>query len=144
MKALVVDDENEAREAACQVLKKLGFDVKAAEGGVEGVEMAHAWMPDIIFADNYMPVVGGLAVCKIIASDKATAHIPVMVLSTNSAESNMLLAMSRGGGVIGKPLTAKRVQSAIESIDALRSKWEQVELGKLVPRGKKREPARRL
>jgi CheY-like chemotaxis protein len=69
----------EAIIAPCSHLKLM-----TARGGPEGVDMARLHNPDLILMDINMPVIDGYAALKILKADPATAHIPVIALSSDA------------------------------------------------------------
>ncbi len=55
-----------------------------AVNGYQGIEMACSLMPDVILMDINLPDISGLAALKILRKNPATAHIPVIALSSNA------------------------------------------------------------
>lgn len=58
-KVLVVDDRSENCSVMVNLLEPLGFELKQAENGQEGVDIAIDWQPDVIITDLVMPVMSG-------------------------------------------------------------------------------------
>jgi CheY-like chemotaxis protein len=58
-KALVVDDEYEAREFVRAILEPDGWDITEAEDGEIGLQKARSVKPDLIVLDVQMPNKGG-------------------------------------------------------------------------------------
>jgi PAS domain S-box-containing protein len=56
----------------------------SARDGRAGVELARSAQPDVILMDINLPGISGLTALRILASDPATAHIPVIALSANA------------------------------------------------------------
>jgi PAS domain S-box-containing protein len=63
-----------------------------AVNGNGGVEIARASLPDVILTDINLPDINGYEALKILRSDPATAHIPVIAISANA----MALDIERG------------------------------------------------
>jgi len=57
---LIVDDTEENRLLLLKLLEPIGFQVKEAAHGREGIEVWQHWQPDLIWMDTRMPVMGGL------------------------------------------------------------------------------------
>lgn len=57
---LVVDDTNENRLLLVKLLEPIGFEVREAENGVEGLALWESWQPHLIWMDTRMPVMDGL------------------------------------------------------------------------------------
>ena len=56
---LIVEDGADNRRLLRQVLEPLGFVVREAENGAEGVEAWRHWQPHLIWMDMRMPVLDG-------------------------------------------------------------------------------------
>src|SRR5262245_21597526 len=66
-KVLLVDDEEEVRQAIARKLdwEGLGFTVAGeAANGEEALELAEALQPDVVMTDIKMPFMDGLTLCK--------------------------------------------------------------------------------
>jgi DNA-binding response OmpR family regulator len=78
---LIIDDENQAADAARFILKRAGFDARAAYTPEEGLELAFETGPDAIILDVKMPRINGLEILRRLKAHPATAHIPVVLIS---------------------------------------------------------------
>ncbi len=54
-KILVIENEKETREILIECLELERFEVISAENGLQGVEQAHAHLPDVTICDITMP-----------------------------------------------------------------------------------------
>jgi len=81
---LVVDDDPLALELLRATLVPAGFDVLTAESGVEGLEIARRFRPDLILLDLMMPDLDGFAVIEALQADPGTGGIPVVVLTSKT------------------------------------------------------------
>jgi DNA-binding response OmpR family regulator len=61
---LVIDDNREAADSLCFLLRAWGFDARTAYGGEEGLRAAQEYHPDFIFCDLAMPQVNGFEVAR--------------------------------------------------------------------------------
>ena len=59
-KVLVVDDSALMRKVLREVLTDAGFQVEAARSGMEGVDLAQQFLPDVVTMDINMPEMDGL------------------------------------------------------------------------------------
>ncbi len=76
---LVVDDDQTTRDIARVILEDQGYCVTEAINGREGVEKTKQVQPDIILMDVEMPIMNGYEACRVIKSDLANNHIPVVM-----------------------------------------------------------------
>lgn len=57
---LVIDDDEGVRDAFLLALEEEGYDIALAENGEEGLLMAEATRPDLVFLDIRMPGIDGV------------------------------------------------------------------------------------
>jgi DNA-binding response OmpR family regulator len=88
---LVVEDEQSLREAIVDILRLKNFVPLEAKNGKEGVAIALEKHPDLILLDLLMPVMGGMAALAEIRKDAWGAHVPVIILTNLSANSEQLV-----------------------------------------------------
>jgi CheY-like chemotaxis protein len=63
-RVLVVEDNPDARDTLCQLLKLSGFQVEHADDGQEGVRKALAWQPAAAVVDIGLPLLDGYEVAR--------------------------------------------------------------------------------
>jgi|JFJP01.1.fsa_nt_gi CheY-like chemotaxis protein len=80
-KILYVDDHPDSREIMTLNLKASGFEVDFATDGLEGVNKAKEWLPNLILMDLRMPRMDGFEAIAAIRAEPTTAHIPIIVTS---------------------------------------------------------------
>ena len=80
-RVLVVDDYPDAREMYSEYLEYCGFEVVQAANGMEALNRAAEWKPDIILMDLSLPVMDGWEATRRLKADKRTTKIPVVALT---------------------------------------------------------------
>ncbi|WP_353572717.1 response regulator [Candidatus Albibeggiatoa sp. nov. BB20] len=78
---LVIDDDPAVRELLYNHLHKLGYQVRLAAGGDEGLRLAYENKPDAITLDVMMPGMDGWMVLSSLKTDPNLADVPVIMLS---------------------------------------------------------------
>ncbi len=86
---LLIDDEESARDLTARSLTRLGFSVKAAITGEEGLEMARALRPSLILLDINLPDVSGWDVLTVLRTGDA-GDIPVIIQSVDDDRQRAL------------------------------------------------------
>jgi CheY-like chemotaxis protein len=81
MKILIIEDSKFQRMANERALIRAGYSVMHAGDGDEGLRIARENIPDLILLDMMLPKLSGLDVLRVLKSDAAVKHIPVIVLS---------------------------------------------------------------
>lgn len=88
VKVLLIEDDAAAAEMYRLRLMADGYRVVIGQDGEEGLRMATEEAPDFIYLDIRLPGLDGFEVLERLRADKATTHIPVIILS-NYAEPEM-------------------------------------------------------
>lgn len=92
---LVIDDDQAVRNLMSRILAKEGFEVKTAENGTQGFELAKKIHPAAITLDVVLPDLEGWSILSKIKSDPELATIPVIMVSmTDSQEKGFTLGAS--------------------------------------------------
>ena len=80
---LVVDDSDITRTLLARALTRAGFAVITARDGLEGAELALREQPAAVVTDLEMPGMDGYQLVRLLKSDPASAHIPVVVVTSH-------------------------------------------------------------
>jgi DNA-binding response OmpR family regulator len=118
-RVLLVEDDRFLRRACEASLRQRGFDVITASDGEEGLRLGTVEpYPDIILLDLLMPRVHGIEVLRRLKADRATAHIPVLILSNSSREEDKVQARQMGavGYYVKANLSLKELAAEVEKI----------------------------
>ena len=78
---LVIDHQAEVRDELTQVLESAEHEVLVAEDGRSGLETAKNFAPDVVILDVNMSSMDGFEVLKHIREDRATARLPVIMIT---------------------------------------------------------------
>ena len=81
IKILAVDDNEALRYSLARTLRDAGYQVVEATTGSEALRLATQG-PDLITLDVHLPDMMGFEVCRRLKADSATAHIPILHLSS--------------------------------------------------------------
>jgi len=84
IKILVVEDEPVTKKTIQRILEKSEYEVTLASNGKEGLQMVKSKMMDLIVTDYMMPKMDGLEFFKKMRLNKATEHIPIIILTKRS------------------------------------------------------------
>ncbi len=93
---LVVDDDDDFREALCEVLSEAGSPVDQAGDGEAALRHIASEKPGVVLLDLKMPVLDGWGVVDRLRKDPATAGIPVLILSAYGYEWESELLGAQG------------------------------------------------
>lgn len=121
IRALVVDDSLQLRRSIMYALQRLPDLVCVEAGdGAEALKKLQAGRFDIILTDINMPVLDGLKLVAYLRADPTTAKVPVVVVTTESAEVDRARAMTLGASAyLVKPVQAQLVLETVKRLLAL-------------------------
>jgi two-component system, OmpR family, phosphate regulon sensor histidine kinase PhoR len=113
-KVLVVDDSQDIREFLNHyILKPKGFEVIMAINGMEGLELATEYAPDLIICDNQMPRMSGLEMIRELR--ERGLQIPTILTTAFGSEERAVEAFRLGvRDYVIKPFDTYEMTSAVE------------------------------
>lgn len=113
---LCVEDEPEMIDLIRLILGRRGFEVKGANGGIEGLKMIREEKPDLVLLDLMMPDMDGWEVYQQLKADEATRSIPVIVVTAKAQSIDKVLGLhiARVDDYISKPFSPTEL---VESLD---------------------------
>ncbi|MEP6974307.1 MAG: response regulator, partial [Spartobacteria bacterium] len=117
-KILIVEDEPDVVDLLTLQLRKAGgFSFITAEDGAEGLKKARADAPALIVLDLMLPRMSGLEVCKILKTDSATRHIPIIMLTAKAEEVDRIVGLEFGADdYVTKPFSPREMLLRIKAI----------------------------
>lgn len=104
-RVLVVDDIPANLRLLEAKLRAEYFEVALAASGPEALALTSAWAPDVVLLDVMMPGMDGYEVCRRLKSQQATAHIPVVMVTALTEQSERVRGLEAGADdFISKPV----------------------------------------
>jgi two-component system, NtrC family, response regulator len=110
---LVVDDEQNAREALKTILKEEGYQVEDAEDGEQGLARLESFHPDAVLTDVRMPKMDGLT---LLTKAREAGHDAIFVVMTAFGSIEAAVDAMRKGAenFLTKPLDVNAVLVVLE------------------------------
>jgi phosphate regulon transcriptional regulator PhoB len=109
-KILVVDDEADVNDMLVLNLRAAGFGVIAAEDGAAALAKARSELPALVILDLMLPGMSGLEVCKVLKSEAATRHIPIIMLTSKAEEVDKIVGLEIGADdYVTKPFSPREL-----------------------------------
>jgi CheY-like chemotaxis protein len=127
-KILIVDDEAAIRALMRATLTMAGHQVVEAAGGEEALEKVKKQNFDLIVLDIMMPVTDGYEVLERIRAIPSRAHVPVVVVTAKSYESEGIMREMTAGAIdhLTKPFDPEDLEIAVSR--ALTADEDQLEV----------------
>ena len=117
IKILIADDEPNQLELMAFNLKSSGFICIKARNGEEALELIEENSPDLVILDWMMPNMSGIDLCRSLRSRSETKHLPIIILSARSEDSDKSLGLDTGADdYISKPFSPKELISRVNAL----------------------------
>ena len=111
---LIVDDFDDALDIYQQYLTFKGYHVVTARSGGEAIEAARKHMPAVIFMDLSMAVMTGTEAMRVLRSDAAFSHVPIVAFTAHALQDEKLTALHAGfDEVLAKPCLPDELVAAV-------------------------------
>ena len=114
---MVVDDSLTVRKVTCRLLEREGCDVLIAKNGKEAIEILQDSIPDVMLVDLEMPKMNGFELIEWVRANPETAHIPMIIISSRTAEKHRKIAQDLGVNIfLGKPYKEEELLSHLSEL----------------------------
>ncbi|HET7450333.1 MAG TPA: response regulator [Gaiellaceae bacterium] len=98
------------------ILGQEQYSVVTANDGQEGVATAMTEKPDLILMDVVMPKMNGFEACRAIRANSAMSRVPVIMVTTKSAQTNVEEGYQSGcNDYITKPIDKMELLTKVKS-----------------------------
>lgn len=113
-KILIVDDSPTDRHILSNILTKGGFQVRVVGCGEDGIALVRETRPDLVLMDVVMPGLNGFQATRMLAKDKSTKDIPVILCTTKGQPTDKIWGLRQGArDYIVKPIVAEELLQKI-------------------------------
>ena len=130
VRVLVVDDQRDAREMLCAILKHSGAHVTAVPSATDALRIVEQFRPDVVLADIAMPQTDGYAFIRQIRTQlpEDLSKVPAAALTAFAGTEDRLRVLSAGYQLhIAKPVDPIELLEAVTSlVSAVRDKRDLV------------------
>src|SRR5438477_2704736 len=117
---LIVDADGDNREMYRDSLTLAGWIVAEAADGREALVEALARKPALVITELRLPLIDGISLCEILRRDRATADIPILVVTAETRAVQLARAERAGASaVLVKPSTPDVVVAEIQRLLAM-------------------------
>ncbi len=126
LRVLVVDDEPDILETMEFSLSRRGFTVATAVDGLEGLDKAKRFPPDVMILDVMLPGCNGYEVSRMLKewmeNDPQAAIFPILLLTARKVDTRerekFVATWSRADACIYKPFEMDEVVATISRLAA--------------------------
>ncbi len=113
-RVLVVDDEKPLAQMVATYLERAGFSVAQAHTGIDAVDKARRFSPDVIVLDLGLPGMDGLEVCRQVRS---FSDCYILMLTARGSEDDKIAGLTTGADdYITKPFGVRELVTRVRAV----------------------------
>jgi two-component system phosphate regulon response regulator PhoB len=117
-----VDDETDMLEMMAYNLGAEGHQILTAVSGLDALNKARRFLPDLIVLDLMLDGIDGFSVCEILRSQPSNGRVPVLVITALGGQIARLNAMAAGADdFLSKPFSPQELVRRVEEVLAKRA-----------------------
>ncbi len=113
-RVLVVEDDEEIADVLRRSLRAEGYEVRAAADGIEALDLAAGYMPDLVVLDLGLPRLDGVEVCRRL---RAEGDVPILILTARAETEDRVAGLDSGADdYLVKPFERKELLARIRAL----------------------------
>jgi DNA-binding response OmpR family regulator len=113
-RVLVVEDDAAIADVLRRALRQEGHEVRSAEDGVEALELAESFMPDLVILDLGLPKLDGVEVCRRL---RAESDAPILILTARTDTDDRVEGLDSGADdYLVKPFERKELLARMRAL----------------------------
>jgi len=117
MHILVAEDDRDISDLISHYLKKAGWTTHVAPAGDQALAYIRNHPVDVVILDVMLPGMNGLDVCKALRGDRATAGVPVIMLTARADESDRIRGLEIGADdYVAKPFSPNELVARVRAV----------------------------
>ncbi len=116
-KLLLVEDDQALAELLEYRFANEGYDVRVTADGDEALICAAEEVPDLVILDWMIDGTSGIEVCRRLRRDRATAHVPIIMLTAREAEDDRVRGLETGADdYLTKPFSPRELLARVSAV----------------------------
>ena len=114
---LLIEDNDDGREMMAMMLSCYGYDVQSAADGLQGIETALSYRPDVALVDIGLPGIDGYEVARRLRANSDTSAIRLIALTGYGLAEDQRRVLEAGFNMhLVKPVDIESLMKAIGSL----------------------------
>ena len=135
-KLLLVEDDPDLLEILRLTFENEGYRTVQATNGEDALRIARRQSPDMVILDVMLPGLDGIEVCRQIRADPALKHLPILMLTARSEESDIVLGLGVGADdYLSKPARPRELAARVKTLLRRAGPRDAAVTGELIVRG---------
>lgn len=113
-RVLIVEDDADIADVLRRSLRNEGYEVRTSVDGVEALDVAAGFIPDLVVLDLGLPGMDGVEVCRRLRQCPAAAAVYVILLTARSAKTDVVAGLKAGANdYITKPFNLAELEARV-------------------------------
>src|SRR4249919_188568 len=113
-RVLVVEDDAEIADVLRRSLRQEGYEVKTSTDGVEALDVAAGFVPDLVVLDLGLPRMDGIEVCRRLREE---GDVPILMLTARAETEDRVNGLDSGADdYLVKPFERKELLARIRAL----------------------------
>lgn len=113
----VVEDDHDIADLVAHYVQKAGWQAQQFHSGAEALAAIRSDAPDAVVLDVMLPGMDGLALCRALRADSATAQVPVIMLTAKGDETDRIVGLELGADdYVAKPFSPNELISRLRAL----------------------------
>jgi len=117
MHILVAEDDRDIADLIALYIQKAGWTPHVVSSGDDALDYARRQPVDVVVLDVMLPGLSGLEVCRALRADKATAAIPIIMVTARAEETDRIMGLEIGADdYVSKPFSTSELMARIRAL----------------------------
>ena len=113
-RVLVVEDDDDIADILRRSLRNEGYEVRTSADGIEALDVAAGFLPDVVVLDLGLPGLDGVEVCRRLRSD---GDVPILMLTARAETEDRVTGLDSGADdYLVKPFERKELLARIRAL----------------------------
>jgi two-component system response regulator MprA len=113
-RVLVVEDDEDIADVLRRSLRNEGYDVRTSADGIDALDIAAGFVPDLVVLDLGLPRLDGVEVCRRLRAD---SDVPILMLTARSETEDRVGGLDSGADdYLVKPFERKELLARIRAL----------------------------
>ena len=117
MHILIAEDDRDIAELISHYLTKAGWSAHVATAGDQALAYVRNHPVDVVILDLMLPGMSGFEVCQALRSERATADLPVIMLTARTEEGDRVKGLELGADdYVSKPFSPNELVARVRAV----------------------------
>jgi DNA-binding response OmpR family regulator len=113
-RVLIVEDDADIADVLRRSLRNEGYEVRTSADGIEALDVAAGFIPDLVVLDLGLPGLDGVEVCKRLRTD---GDVPILMLTARAETADRVTGLDSGADdYLVKPFERKELLARIRAL----------------------------